>query len=266
MAHNAEDIIMKNMFDLMKGGALMFFGINKNIVAPTRTEQTQLTVQTNTIDSSYLLEDGSIIHLEFQTTKSQDDLYRFMVSAAVLANKEKKPVHTIVIYSAEIDSAPDSIDLGSLYYKVGNHYMIEFDGDLIYNGIVGKISKGERLTKNDIMSFALHPLMKSKDDKFTRFLNCVGLMKNIDDKTEYEQIKAMILLMAEKFLSDDELKIIKEQMSGMRIGEMFKTDKAIEIARKLINQGNSLESIADATGLDIEKLEELKAEVENDVA
>ena len=262
MAYKAEDIIMKNVFDLLKGDALMFFGIDKKIIAPTRTEQTQLTIQTNTIDNTYLLEDGSIIHLEFQTTISNDDLYRFMVSDAVLANKEKRPVNTIVIYSAEISSAPYSLDLGSLYYKVDNHYMIEFDGDLIYNEIVEKISRRERLSKLDIMSFVLLPIMKSKDNKFTRVTNCVDLIKNIESKAEYEQIQAMILLMAEKFLSDTEVQKIKERM-GMRIGEMFKTDKAIEIASNMLKKGIDIELIAETTGLDIEKLEELKYEIEN---
>ena len=266
MSTKAEDILMKNVFDLLKGDALMYFGFNKKIVAPTRTEQTQLTIQTNFIDNTYLLDDGSIVHLEFQTTASQDDLYRFMVSDAVLANKEKKPIHTIVIYSAEITKALDYLDLGSVYYKVNNHYMIDFDGDMIYTGIVEKIGRGERLSKQDVMSIVLLPIMKSKDDKMTRIVNCIDLSKQIVDISEFYQIRAMLYLIAEKFLSEYEMEKIKEMM-GMRfrLAEMWQKDKAVEIAKNLIIEGMNLELIAKATGLAIEELEELKVEVENNV-
>jgi len=145
--------------------------------------------------------------------------------------------------------------------------MIEFDADLIYNGIVEKISKGERLSKQDLMSIVLLPIMKSKDDKMTRITNCIDLTKRVENKTDYEQMLGMILLMATKFLKGNDLQKVKERLNMNELIEMFKTDKAIEIAKKFIAQGNiSLESIADATGLDIEKLEDLKAEVENEIA
>lgn len=38
MTKKTEDIIMKNVFDLLEGDALPFFGIDKKIVASARTE------------------------------------------------------------------------------------------------------------------------------------------------------------------------------------------------------------------------------------
>ena len=40
MSKQAEDTIMKNIMELFKGDAAKFFGINKRIVAPARTELT----------------------------------------------------------------------------------------------------------------------------------------------------------------------------------------------------------------------------------
>lgn len=192
----------------------------------------------NLNDNVYLLEDDTLIHLEFQTTKKKEDIYRFMVSDAVLAYKERKPVRTIVIYSADIVNAASYLDIGSITDTVDTFYMIAFDGDVIYNELVGTVNHHEKLSKQDLMSIVLLSIMKSKDDKLTRIKNCIDLSKKIGDTTELMQVQAMLYLMAEKFVSKTDLEIVKEMIS-------FK---------------ESVEKIIAYTGLDEATMKELQEE------
>lgn len=250
LAQNTEDIIMKNVFDLLKGDALKFFGIDKKIVARARTEVNFVELKTNFDDNVYLLEDGTLIHFEFQTTNKKDDIYRFMVSDAFLAFKERKSVRTIVIYSSDIVNAPSNLDLGSITYKIDTFYMVAFDGDVIYNNIVEKVSRHEKLTKQDLMSIVLLPIMRSKDDKVTRIKNCIELSKRIEDASDLTQIQAMLYLMAEKFVNETEREKVKEMITMMPIMEMITNDTLIDVARKALIKGLSIEDVKDITGLD----------------
>ena len=124
MSKHIEDIIMKNIMELFKGDAVMFFGIDKRVVSATRTELSQLQVRKNINDWVLCADDGSFIHFEFQTTYDEDDLYRFMVSDAMLCYKERKPVKTVVVYSADIQDTVTSLDAGAIQYKADAFYMV----------------------------------------------------------------------------------------------------------------------------------------------
>lgn len=259
-----EDIIMKNVFDLLKGDALQFFGIDKRIIAPARTELNFIELQTNFDDNTYLLDDGTLLHIEFQSTKDKNDIYRFMVSDAVMAFKEHRPVRTMIVYSSDITNVAAHLDLGSITYTADTFYMIAFDGDAIYNEIVGKISRSEKLTKQDLMSLVLLPLMRSKDDKLTRIKNGIELSKKIDDATELMQIQAMLYLMAEKFVNGADLENVKEMINMGAIAEMIIKDNNIVIAKKALRKGYDPLDIADLTGLDESTIKRLKEELESE--
>ncbi len=264
LAKNTEDIIMKNVFDLLKGDALKFFGIDKKIVARARTEVNFVELKTNFDDNVYLLEDGTLIHFEFQTTNKKDDIYRFMVSDAFLAFKERKSVRTIVIYSSDIVNAPSNLDLGSITYKIDTFYMVAFDGDVIYNNIVEKVSRHEKLTKQDLMSIVLLPIMRSKDDKVTRIKNCIELSKRIEDTSDLSQIQAMLYLMAEKFVNETEREKVKEMITMMPIMEMIRNDDRIALAKRMMKYNEPLFKIIEYTQLDESVVKQLQQEFESE--
>jgi hypothetical protein len=93
----------------------------------------------------------SEIYLEFQTTNKSDDIKRFMAYDALPAYKENKIVKTVVVYSSNVKSAATTLDLGSTNYNFNACYMCDVNGD--------------KLTKQDMISFGFLPLMKSKKDK-----------------------------------------------------------------------------------------------------
>ena len=258
---------MKNIMELFKGDAAKFFGIDKKIMAPARTELIHIDMTKKTDDWVFLTEDNTYIHFEFQSTKKPNDLARFMVSDAILYTKERKTIKTIVVYSSNIKSAITELNAGSIKYGVDAFFMATLDGDKTYNEIKAKIRAGEQLTKQDLMSVVFLPLMKSNVHKTKRMEQAIQLSTEINDRNRQLQIQAMLQILADKFIKNrSQLSKIKEMLNMTRLMEMIIEDKTIEIAKNAIKEGADIDFIAKITGLDKTKIKKLKKELQTEAS
>jgi len=263
-----EDTIMKSIMELFKGDAVKFFGINKKIVSGTtlsaeaRNELTHIHIQRNINDWLVEAEDGTFLHFEFQSDYDEDDLPRFMVTDAILYKQKRKPIRTIVVYTADIKETKTAFDAGSIQYGVDAFYMSALDGDKTYADVKAKIDAGEPLTKQDLMSIVFLPMMKSTSDKIAGFEQAISLSKEVADSDSQTQIQAMIQLLADKFIKDEDMfRRLKEMISMGTIATMIAEDKAIEIAKKLLKRGLSVNVVVEDTGLDEQAVLNAKSEL-----
>ncbi len=271
MSKHTEDIIMKSIMELFKGDAVRFFGIDKEIISVARTELSHVELQKNIADWTFLTSDNSFLHFEFQTTYKQEDLARFMVSDAMLYYKEGKRIRTVVVYSSNITNTMTTLDFGSINYTVEAFYMLSLDGDSTYESISAKVDAKEPLTKNDLMSIVFLPLMKNSVDKVTRIKQSIEISKKLKTVTEQLQIQAMLDMLAEKFIKDDEtLAQIKEVLNMSAIAEMIREDavhdRDVTIARNAFKEGATLEFVRKITGLDTNTLKKVYEEVNSSKA
>ncbi|MDR1687622.1 MAG: DUF4423 domain-containing protein [Clostridiales bacterium] len=279
MSIKTEDIIMKSLMELFRGDAIKFSGIDKNIISVERTEFTQVKASQKTNDWMLKAEDGSYIHVEFQSTYNLKDLYRFMLSDAMLLYQEGKPIKTIVVYSSDIEETITAIDAGALQYGVEAFYMAKLNGDKAYAEIKAKIDAGENLTKQDLMSIVLLPMMKSEHDKVKRLERSITLSKEIKAETIQIMIQSMLELLAEKFVEDKkELRKLKGMIRMGVIYDLIREDiidevrdevtekltneisskKDVEFAKTMIEDGAGISTIAKYTKLPESKIREIK--------
>ena len=116
---HSNDVIMKAMAETFKDKTLRVFGLNTaKILGVIPTVLPVLEVKENRTDYIFLLEDNTLLHLEFQTTVSLENLNRFLLYDARLINKDDRNVNTAVVYSGRIKIAPNQIKRGSITYKV----------------------------------------------------------------------------------------------------------------------------------------------------
>jgi hypothetical protein len=95
------------------------------------------------MDYTFLMEDDSYIHFEFQTTdKELDDLMRFRTYEALLNHQTKKDVTTYVVYSGDIRTPISEYNCGIDTYKVNAISIVNEDGDKVFDEIIKKLSKG----------------------------------------------------------------------------------------------------------------------------
>ena len=107
------------------------------------------------MDYTFLMEDDSYIHFEFQTTdKGIDDLMRFRTYEALLNHQTKKEVITYVVYSGDIKNPISEYNCGINTYKVNAISMVNEDGDKVFDEIIDKLSSGKDIDKQDIRTAA----------------------------------------------------------------------------------------------------------------
>ena len=81
-----EDLIMKKAMDVFAEEGLKFFGINQKVKDSSSTEIVVLEALNLHMDYTFLMEDDTYIHFEFQTTnKGKKDLRRFRAYEALLS-------------------------------------------------------------------------------------------------------------------------------------------------------------------------------------
>lgn len=176
-----EDLIMKRAMDLFAEEGLKFFGIDKKVKELGPTELVVLEAKNMFMDYTFLMEDDTFIHFEFQTTnKGNLDLIRFRAYEALLSHQTGKDVVTYVVYSGNIKKPKNMLLIGINEYKVISIAMKDKDGDKIYNDIVNKISNGIGLTRQDIISLTFTPIMGGNTSLVDRILNAIHIVKNID--------------------------------------------------------------------------------------
>ena len=250
---NYEDLIMKRAMDVFAEDGLKFFGIDKKVKELGPTELVVLESKNLHMDYTFLMEDDTYIHFEFQTTnKNISDLRRFRAYEALLSHQTGKDVVTYVIYSSNIINVNDTLETGINKFKVNTISMASKNGDDVFKNVSDKISKGISLSKDDIISLSFSPIMGGQVSKLDRILNDI-------DITYRHDVESIIYAFANKFLSGKDLERVKEELKVTELGKSLidegKKEKAIEIAKKAILKGMDNETIQDLTDLSIEDIE-----------
>ncbi|MET7040577.1 hypothetical protein WBZ18_00385 [Clostridium botulinum] len=272
---NYEDLIMKRAMDLFAEEGLKFFGINRKVKELGPTELVVLETKNMFMDYTFLMEDDTFIHFEFQTTnKGKTDLRRFRAYEALLSHQTGKDVVTYVVYSGNIKNTVNTLETGISEFRVNSISMASKDGDKIYNDIVEKIKSGIDITKQDIISLTFTPIMGGNISTVDKILNAIEIVKDINKDYKHD-VESILYAFANKFLSGKDLEKVKEELKMTELGKSLiqegiekgikqgiekgkeegKNEKTIEVAKKAIKQGLDNETIKELTNLDIDKIE-----------
>ena len=209
------------------------------------------------MDYTFLMEDDTYIHVEFQTTdRGKDDLRRFRAYESLLSFQTGKDVVTYVVYSNGIHNTKTILQTGINEYSVKSISMYDKDGDVVIQKVEEKVNDNIEVTKQDLIALTFTPIMSSKVTKLDRIIKSIRLMKKIDNEYRYD-IESMLYAFADKFLDGKDLEKVKEEISMTKLGEMLVEDgikkgreeQATDTAIKAIKMGLDNEAISNLTGL-----------------
>ncbi|GAB6156791.1 hypothetical protein JCM17380_55460 [Desulfosporosinus burensis] len=272
--HN-NDIIMKATAAMFKDKTLEVFGLKTaKIVDIMSTVLPVVEAKEKRVDFVFLLEDDTLLHLEFQTTVPEDLLRRVAYYGARLVERHNMDVNTAVIYSGRIESASELLEKGSLCYRVTNVFLKGMDGDAEYYRIKTLLGQGLELEEVDLLKLILLPLMKSQQPEAEMTIKAAQLAKSANSKlTDF--VIGSIIAITDKFLPEEYKKKLLEVLSMTQIEEWIreegkaegkvegKAEGKLEAARNAVKKGLSLEDIAEITDLPLETVQKLKAELSN---
>ncbi len=252
-----EDLIMKKAMDVFAEEGLKFFGIDKKVKDSSSTEIVVLEAKNLHMDYTFLMEDDTYIHVEFQTTdKGKDDLRRFRAYESLLSFQTGKDVVTYVVYSNGIQNVKTILETGINQYNVKAVSMFDKDGDIVIQEVEEKLNNNIEVTKQDLIALTFTPIMSGKLSKLDKIIKSIRLVKKINNEYRYD-IESMLYAFADKFLEGKDLEKVKEEISMTKLGEMLVEDgikkgreeQATDTAIKAIKMGLDNEAISNLTGL-----------------
>jgi hypothetical protein len=266
-----EDLIMKKAMDVFAEEGLKFFGIDKKVKDSSSTEIVVLEAKNLHMDYTFLMEDDTYIHVEFQSTdKGKDDLRRFRAYESLLSFQTTKDVVTYVVYSNGIHNTKSILQTGINEYNVKVISMYDKDGDIVIKEAEEKLNNNIEITKQDLVALTFTPIMGGKLTKLDRIIKSIKILKKIDNDYRYD-IESMLYAFADKFLDGKDLEKVKEEISMTKLGEMLVEDgikkgeekKAIETAKIAIKKGLSDELICELTGLTESQVSIIRQSISN---
>ncbi|MFT8352920.1 hypothetical protein [Clostridium saccharoperbutylacetonicum] len=262
---------MKKAMDVFAEEGLKFFGIDKKVKDSSSTEIVVLEAKNLHMDYTFLMEDDTYIHIEFQTTnKGKSDLRRFRAYESLLSFQTDREVVTYVIYSNGIENTATILQTGINEYNVKAISMYDKDGDIVFEEVEEKLNNNKEVTKQDLVALTFTPIMNGKLTKLDRIIKSIRIIKKIDNEYRYD-VESMLYAFADKFLDGKDLEKVKEEISMTKLGEMLVEDgikkgeekKAIEIAKTAIKEGMPDELIAKLTGLTESQVSIIRQSISN---
>ena len=261
--------------DVFAEEGLKFFGIDKKVKDSSSTEIVVLEAKNLHMDYTFLMEDDTYIHVEFQTTdKGKDDFRRFRAYESLLSFQTGKDVVTYVVYSNGIQKTKSVLETGINQYNVKAVSMYDRDSDIVIKEIEEKINDNVEVTKQDLIALTFTPIMSGKLSKLDKIIKAIKLVKKIDNEYRYD-VESMLYAFADKFLDGKDLEKVKEEISMTKLGEMLvedgikkgkiegKEEQAIETAKVAIKEGMSDELITKLTGLTESQISIIRKSINN---
>lgn len=267
-----EDAALKTAFRYFSDVLLPYFGIRKKAVELTATELVHLDVKKFHEDFNFVMDDGSWVHFEFQSTnEGLSGLKRFRVYEALASYQHKVPVTTYVLFSGRIHKPMTQFTEGVNTFRIVPIIMRDYSADQLIMELKRKQECGEEFTKEDMALLSLCLLMGGEMPLKDRVKAAYEITKDAEsvDREELDKVESVLYIMADKFLETVEMDELMEAIGMTRLGQKLVNrgiergieQGKLEIAQNLIGLLDE-QTIAERTELPLETVLELKKKKE----
>ena len=223
-----EDLALKTAAQFFGGELLPLLGVKGVIKYIAPTEAVKLESRQMFQDFNYAMEDGSWVHLEFESDSlTTKDLRRFREYEAAVSRTFGVAVVTYVICSSQVKRLKSELTEGINTYRVKVIRLKNRNSDLLFERLKKKKALGEPLTKEDLTPLLLAPLMSGSMDIEERITESITMIQEAGaalSELEMEKMQAVLYVLADKFLSGDGINRVKERLAMTKLGQMIFDD------------------------------------------
>ena len=214
-AHN-YDFVFKDSFNLFKNDIADFLEVElPGIASYLETEFAKIETNLELLDLNFMLEDGSILHLEEEAEISVSDLIRFASYDLKLYNRYRDRVRTIILCIKGYTDSTAGFNCGSLGYNSTVVDMSKKDGKKKLEELKVKIENKEKINYLDLIFL---PLMNSDQKIVDRVKETIKLEEKLEiEQNSKNNLVAMTFVLSDKFLSDQEISEIWRDYKMVRI-------------------------------------------------
>ncbi|KOY82504.1 hypothetical protein I6G82_14285 [Lysinibacillus macroides] len=221
---NSVDITQRLLAEQMAGQSpLAIFSFpTAKVKDVLSTDLPDVSTADDKADILYLLEDDSLLHIEYQTTTNQKDLERFAKYVLGIYTKYKYDfridvlIESVVIYAPHIqrNTVKHKLNISSMHYTFTPIFLSEMEQNHRYDQIIAKIHNEPSidLTSEEIMTIAYHALFNDSTEKIeVDALQAVKDIRPLKDVVTRLMLSGTIFTLPKKYLSEEyQLKILEE--------------------------------------------------------
>lgn len=267
---NSSDIVAKEMTLACPGSTLEVIGISGvNVIRALPTEIDRIDIRQEFTDVVLEQRNGEILHLEFQTSR-EPTLYRFLSYDGALADKFRRKIRTVVLYTGDVHSAPETLDIGSAQYHVENVFLNRLDGDSALETVERHLQANTWEEEDRIrlaFAFQMRFTKYSRDEAFEKVLD---IANRIPSPEEQNYVTAVILGLSGRNLSLEQKNRLKEAMQMTDIVKEIEREaeeRAVqrerrEIAIDLLREGMPVTKVAKISRLTEQEIEALQKKLQ----
>ena len=284
ISKQSKDIMYKILTQEFKDKSFSAIGLNVPKIKEFLGTQFPYVIASEIrADNIFLLEDGSILVVDFESDIKMGDYIKYLGYVYAVLNhyfKSENKVYNIimaVIYTGDGKTSDKRADgdivFGNVKVQLTHVPLSRFDTDELYNSLKQKLEAGEELSDEDIMRFIILPITESRKSERQNIIEkTIDLAKKIPDERQQMFVISGILVSTNNFIDKDYSNKIKEWISLTKVGRLYEEEKidyankavneaTKKIARNLLINGDGRLKVMECTGLTKEEVVQIQNEL-----
>ncbi|QAT62550.1 hypothetical protein EQM13_13740 [Acidilutibacter cellobiosedens] len=171
-----------------------------------------------------LLEDETILHIEFINDKIKPNIESMMIYDANICIKYGIQVTTVILYSGSEQKGKLKTDSGSIHYEAQIICLSEFNGEEIYSEIEGKIHSGSMLSHIDKSKLIFLPFMYHSLPLGEALSKVLSLIEALNEEEEQLAYMTVITEIVSRFTGNKGIGVVKEYLMDTEVGVRIKDE------------------------------------------
>ena len=225
--HN-KDVLSKILAENFKDKSLKVYGIDvPKIKQILPTNLPEIQVNEMRLDNLFLLEDDSVAIIDYESEVKWENQLKYMNYIVRILERYKKDempkkIRMIVIYTADVETAPEEFSAGCLTLKMERTFLRKIDSEGEREELTRRLKEKLPLSDDELMKLIILPLTyKGTERKKQAVKEAVELAKQITDSEKKTFVLSGILIFADKIIDADTAKYIKEVVRMTQVAELL---------------------------------------------
>lgn len=249
IAYQNKDITSKILGEKLKNKSFSVYGVKvPKIIRVLPTNLPAIQANELRIDNLFLLEDGSLALVDYESDYKHEDKIKYLdyIARTIKRCMEEEDaqiayplkIRMIVIYTADIEPRQTCsvLDVGCLRVQVEEAFLKQINSRETETHLKNRIDEGKALSDEEQMQLIILPLTyPGREEKQECIRRCFEMVKKVGDESVQSFILSGMLVFSDKVIARDDSKKIKEWLMLTKVGQLFEEEK-LEYAQKLVEE------------------------------
>lgn len=242
VAWQNKDVTAKYFGENLKGKSFTVYGLElPDIKEVQPTNLPAIEANELRLDNLFLLQDDSLALVDYESSYADANKIKYLnyIVRTLKRNMEQYnfpcKIRMIVIYTADIEpqQTEEKLDIGCLQFQLEEAFLIRKDSEKTEARLQARLHEKQVLTDEEQMEFIILPLTyKGTGKKQACIRRCFEMAKLLEDEDMQRFLLSGMLVFADKVITKEDSKQIKEWIMMTKVGQLFEEEK-IQYGREI---------------------------------